>query len=108
MTNQKSAWILTFAIRISLVVFLSVLALGLINGADPVVATVRSVVAFASFLVLGWGASILLVPSEAEKVEVESDTGTVATASAKKADGQTTAPAAATAIPTGAVSAPQK
>ncbi len=104
MTNEKSALILNIAIRISLVAFLSVLAVGLINGADPVTATIRSVIAFVSFLILGWGASVLLVTPETEEAEVASDDNETAT----DATAEQNTPAVGTAMPVGAMSAPQE
>lgn len=104
MTNEKSALILNIAIRISLVAFLSVLAVGLINGADPVTATIRSIVAFVSFLILGWGASVLLATPDTEEVEVDASEGE----NAPDASAEQSAPAVGTAMPVGAMSAPQE
>ncbi len=105
MTNEKSALVLNIGIRIALVAFLSVLAVGLINGADPVTATIRSVIAFVSFLILGWGASVLLVTpeSEADDDAADDDESSPAEPSAEQ-----NAPAVGTAMPVGAMSAPQE
>ncbi len=105
MTNEKSALILNIGINTAVAVFLSVLAVGLINGADPVTATVRSVVAFVAFLVLGWGASVLLAAPEPETVEVETDDGENA---AETVAEQNAPSAAGSAMPAGAMSAPQE
>ncbi len=106
MTNEKSALVLNIATRISLVAFLSVLAVGLINGADPVTATIRSVIAFVSFLILGWGASVLLVTPETEEAEVEAEDGDTDTET--PAEQNAPSPAVGTAMPVGAMSAPQE
>lgn len=78
-SNVKSAWVLDIAIKVALIICLAVLAIGLIGGADPIVAMGRAAVAFVSFLVLGWAASMLWVtpePAKAEADETESETGT--------------------------------
>lgn len=113
MANEKSAWVMNMAIRIALIVFLSLLALGLINGADPVVAVARSGVAFIAFLVMGWGASMLWLESETETTGgVEDEAGdttaeTSETASAVPEPSPTPLGTAA-AMPVGAMSAPQE
>ncbi len=112
MANEKSAWVMNMAIRIALIVFLSLLALGLINGADPVVAVARSGVAFIAFLVMGWGASMLWLEAETETVADESDEPDDAAAD-ESDDGVVYEPShpplgTATAMPAGAMSAPQE
>lgn len=73
MTNYYADWIFNFALRLAAIVCLSTLALGLIMGVDPLTALFRSGVAFFSFLVLGWAASLLWQMPETRQVEVESD-----------------------------------
>ncbi len=113
MANEKSAWVMNVAIRIALIVFLSMLALGLINGADPVVAVARSGVAFIAFLVLGWGASMLWLESETEATEEEADKTDDTADEASETASVVYEPShpplgTATAMPAGAMSAPQE
>lgn len=111
MVNNKSAWVMNMAIRIALIVFLSVLALGLINGVDPVTAVVRSGVAFVSFLILGWGASMLWLNADEDE---ETDTADDVASEETSTGASSTQPAAhtgvgtATGMPVGAMSAPQE
>lgn len=65
------------AIRSAAIVCLVTLALGLLGGADPLSAAVRSGMAFVTFAVLGWTASHLWAPSiageEANRSEQDND-----------------------------------
>lgn len=70
-SNPKSALILDLSIKMALIICLAVLAIGLISGADPIMAMVRGGVAFGAFLVLGWTASMLWVTPEPVPVDTE-------------------------------------
>lgn len=57
--HYQSDWIFNFALRLAVMVGLGTLAIGLVMGADPLVALMRSSVAFVSFIIFGWTASLL-------------------------------------------------
>jgi len=72
-SNPKSALILDLSIKMALIICLTVLVIGLISGADPIMAMIRGAIAFGSFLVLGWTASMLWATPEPEAVEEQAD-----------------------------------
>lgn len=57
--HYQADWIFNFALRLAVIVGLGTLAIGLIMGADPLVALMRSSVAFVAFIIFGWTASLL-------------------------------------------------
>lgn len=70
MTTQKQAgWVMDFSLRVAVIICLSTLAVGIVSGADPLTALMRSGIAFVSFLTLGWAASLLWNVPAAQKVE---------------------------------------
>ncbi len=86
MNKQKSDWVLYITIRIAVIVCLSTLALGLIYGAGPLTALMRSVIAFVSFLILGWAASTLWNMPEVQKVQTKSENDGVVSAAGSRAE----------------------
>lgn len=72
-SNPKSALILDLSIKMALIICLAVLVIGLMSGADPVMAMVRGAIAFGAFLVLGWAASMLWVTPEPAPVDAQED-----------------------------------
>lgn len=93
MSTQKQAdWILDFSLRVAVIICLSTLALGIVSGADPLMALMRSGIAFISFLTLGWAVSLLWNVPKAQQAEVPAENDDAE----NQAD--TTAPQTATAV----------
>jgi hypothetical protein len=78
MMNELSAWVYNFSLKLAAAIFLSILALGLIAGAGPLMALLRSSTAFIVFAFLGWAMALVWqVPkmdtTDGLSEEVESD-----------------------------------
>lgn len=72
--RYQADWIFNFALRLAVIVCLGTLAIGLAMGADPLVALLRSAVAFVSFIVLGWTASLLWqIPAAGQSAEASAE-----------------------------------
>jgi len=72
-TQQQADWILDFSLRVAVIICLSTLAVGIVFGADPLMALMRSGIAFVSFLTLGWAASLLWNVPNAQQVEASTN-----------------------------------
>ena len=59
MTEYPSGWILGLILQLALVLSLAMLAAGLALAVNPLIALLRSVVAFAVLTLLGWAISSL-------------------------------------------------
>lgn len=73
MSQRQADLIFDMALKLAVIVCLSTLALALINGADPLAALSRSAVAFVSFAVIGWAASILWSTQLVQQPERDSE-----------------------------------
>jgi hypothetical protein len=63
--------VFNLVVRLASVVFLATLVVGLVAGANPVIAAFRSMGAFLAFTCLGWaGAHLFSVPDAAEGTTV--------------------------------------
>ncbi len=72
-TQKQAGWILDFSLRVAVIICLSTLAVGIVSGADPLTALMRSGIAFVSFLTLGWAASLLWNVPTAQKIEAPAE-----------------------------------
>jgi len=62
--SEPAKVVFNLVVRVASVVFLATLLIGLVAGANPVIAASRSMGAFVAFTLLGWaGAQLLSVPA---------------------------------------------
>ena len=75
MTERPSQWVFDLVIQLALIVCLATLAVGLTAGASPLVALLRSGVAFVAIVLVGWALSLVfdVPPPEAEEADEQSD-----------------------------------
>ncbi|MEW5956488.1 MAG: hypothetical protein AB1801_02105 [Chloroflexota bacterium] len=92
MTYYESDWVFNLVLKLAVVVFLSILAVGLLAGVNPLTALLRSSSAFAAFVVLGWVASLTWSAPELEKVAVNTGEESAAQSNQESAASQSIDP----------------
>jgi hypothetical protein len=71
--NEPAKVLLGLVVRLAWLVFLVILIIGLLSGANPVIAAVRSMAAFVAFALLGWAAArVFTLPAEGSAAGADS------------------------------------